>query len=260
MIPIYSEQEFKKTSSKSKLPLLCKKCNKKFFLTKHKITQIINKTTHKTGNFCSNKCQRFFEDPPIFVKCKKCDIKFKKQLCQIKKSKNHFCSRSCAATYNNLHKTTGTRRSKLEVWIEEQLTSLYPNLDIEFNQKKAIKSELDIYIPSLSLAFELNGIYHYKPIHGQDKYDQIQNNDNRKFAACLENDIDLCIIDTSQQKYVKPKTSQKYLDIITSIIMNKMVNPWSDLNRRPLDSKSSALFQLSYRGLHISCFSFNFIS
>jgi len=72
------------------------------------------------------------------------------------------------------------------------------------------------------LAFELNGIFHYEPIYGQNKLNQIQNNDNRKFQACLENNIELCIIDTSSQTYFKPKTAQKFLDIITNLINNKI--------------------------------------
>ena len=64
-------------------------------------------------------------------------------------------------------------------------------------------------------------IFHYEPIYGAEKLASIQNNDNRKFQACLEKGIELVIIDTSRQVYVKPKTSQKYLDIITKIIEQK---------------------------------------
>ena len=81
--------------------------------------------------------------------------------------------------------------------------------------------ELDIYIPSLKLAFELNGIYHYEPIHGSDKLNKIQNNDNRKFQACAEQGISLCIIDTSSQSYFKENTSEKFLKIIINIINSK---------------------------------------
>ena len=78
------------------------------------------------------------------------------------------------------------------------------------------------YLPKLNLAFELNGIFHYEPIFGESKLDRIQNNDNRKFQACLENGIELCIIDTSSQKYFKEKSSQKYLDIITNLVDSKL--------------------------------------
>ena len=76
----------------------------------------------------------------------------------------------------------------------------------------------------MNLAFELNGIYHYEPIHGNDKLLKIQNNDNRKFQACLEQGIELCIIDSSQQKYFKKQSSEKYLNIISTIINNKSMN------------------------------------
>jgi hypothetical protein len=74
---------------------------------------------------------------------------------------------------------------------------------------------------SLNIAFELNGIFHYEPIYGNDKLNKIQNNDMRKFQACLEHNIELCIIDTSQQKYFKESTSQKYLNIIVNILNEK---------------------------------------
>ena len=35
---------------------------------------------------------------------------------------------------------------------------------------------------------------------------------------CYKRQIDLCIIDTSSQKYFKERTSKKFLDIITNII------------------------------------------
>ena len=140
------------------------------------------------------------------------------------KSGNSFCSLSCAAKYNNTHKTNGNRRSKLEKYLEEKLIQLYPNIEILFNNKEAINSELDVYFPSLKLAFELNGIFHYEPIYGSEKLNRIQNNDNRKFQACLENEIELCIIDSSQQKRFNESTSEKYLKIIVDIIELKKSN------------------------------------
>lgn len=141
---------------------------------------------------------------------------------EIKKSPNHFCSSSCAATYNNTHKTHGTRRSKLEIWLEQKLPSLHPSLEFHFNRKDAINSELDIYIPSLKLAFELNGIFHYEPIFGPEKLSQIQNNDQRKHAACYESGIEMCWIDVSSFKKFKKERAEKYLNIITEIINKKL--------------------------------------
>lgn len=161
--------------------------------------------------FCSPKCVTDYNKTGKVINCLNCNI-------EVYTTQNIFCSRSCSATYRNTHKTKGTRRSKLELWLEAKLTELYPTLLIQFNKKDTIGSELDIYIPSLKLAFELNGIFHYEPIFGADKLQQIQSNDTNKFQKCQELGISLCIIDTSSQKYVKEQTSKKFLDVITNII------------------------------------------
>ena len=206
----------------SSITLECPQCNSLFIRTKNVIQSKLGPHNNGQTIYCSRKC---FESKLITkekVNCLQCNVQFEKLLNQIKKFPNHFCSRSCAATYNNTHKTTGNRRSKLEIWLEEELTKTYKELEISFNKKDAINSELDIYIPALNLAFELNGIFHYEAIYGDDKLASIQNNDNRKFQACLEKQIELVIIDTSRQAYFKKYSSQKYLEIIKNIINNKL--------------------------------------
>jgi len=139
-------------------------------------------------------------------------------------NRNSFCSKHCAVTFNNKHKTKGTRRSKFEVWIEKQLTNDYPELEIDFNKTNAINSELDVYFPKLRFGIELNGIFHYEPIFGKDKLTSIQNNDERKFQACIENDIELMIIDISSIKYFKPEKATKYYIMIKDILSKKLCN------------------------------------
>jgi hypothetical protein len=175
------------------------------------------------ADFCSiGCCNRHRRLPLIPVCCEQCGKTFIKVKSHILKTKHNFCTKSCAAKYNNAHKTKGTRVSKLERWIAEQLPSLFPALDFHFNRKDAIKGELDIYVPSLRLAFELNGIFHYEPIYGPEKLGQIQNNDERKMQACVEHGIELCLIDTSSVTYFKPEKAQKYLSIISGIIHPKV--------------------------------------
>ena len=158
------------------------------------------------------------------MNCDYCGKSIEKLPSEIKHSKNHFCGQSCSAIFNNTNKSFGIRRSKLEIYLEECLRSLYPKLEIHFNRKDTINSELDIYVPSLKLAFELNGIFHYEPIFGEEKLKNIKNNDNRKFQACLEKQIELCIIDVSRQKYFKKKQSEEYLNIIISLINAKVAD------------------------------------
>lgn len=220
MKTLYSEKDYCQARGKDLLPFECYGCGQKFFQTKTKI-----KYETKRGRsikYCSQLCRGKYLCKSITDKCGFCGMECTRQFKEHKASKSGkiFCNNSCAAKYNNTHKITGYRRSKIEVWIEEQLKNLYPNLKILFNDKTAIKSELDIYIPSLSLAFELNGIFHYEPIYGQDKLKQIQSNDQNKFYLCQQNQINLCIIDISSIIHFKPAKAQKFLDIICKIITN----------------------------------------
>ena len=109
--------------------------------------------------------------------------------------------------------------------MEEQLRSRYPDLGFKFNKTDAIDAELDIYIPSLKLAFEMNGIFHYEPIYGDKKLASTKSNDHRKMLACAERGIELCVIDNSSMKNFKPLKAQKYLDIITCIVDQAISRP-----------------------------------
>ena len=218
---LISLEELKNFKSTDKIAVECITCKSIFYKLKRVIQRTLSgKYPNFKGLYCSRKCAH-----PINLlntNCTNCNLSIIKKIREIKNNKNNFCSQSCAATYNNTHKKFGNRRSKLEQWLEPKLSIEYSKLEILYSNKEAINSELDIYIPSLNLAFELNGIYHYEPIHGQSKLNQIQNNDHRKFQTCLEKGIELCIIDTSQHKYVKDQTNLKYLDIIKNIIDYKL--------------------------------------
>lgn len=195
--------------------LECYNCKKTFNKNKSEYNRIL-KLNRKC--FCSFACSTESKRLSKTCKCCYCNKEILKKVSQIKKVKNTFCSTSCSAKYNNTHKTIGSRISKLEIYIKNKLSELYPSLHILYNNKTVINSELDIYIPSLKLAFELNGIFHYEPIFGNNKLKQIQNNDSVKFQSCINKQISLCIIDTSKQKYFKESSSKQYLDIIVNII------------------------------------------
>ncbi len=190
--------------------LKCNYCKKDF---KRDISNIHD---YAKNTYCSKHCQNKARITSIGVSCKQCNKSFYKRPNQIKKSKNHFCSRSCAATYNNKHKKYGTRRSKLEVYLEEKLRKQFHDLTIECNSKSAIESELDFYFPSLKLGIEINGIFHYEPIFGKDKLESIQSNDKAKQRACDQKGIDLIIIPTLDS--YSSKTRRTYLESIITII------------------------------------------
>ena len=146
------------------IELICEHCGTIFYRTKSFANAAVK---HAGETFCSHRCHGLAQTARGTQECicAQCGKQFLKRISQIKRKKrNNFCSSSCSGTYNNLHKTHGARRSKLEIWLEEQLRTLHPNLEILFNRKEAIDSELDIHFPTLNLAFELNGIFHYEPI------------------------------------------------------------------------------------------------
>lgn len=217
--------------SREIVPFICAYCGKEVLnKTKHaiqiKIRKILGDYEKHESNFvvCDRSCSKNYKSLlkgvlPQIVTCKNCGINFKKAYKEIKKSNNNnFCSKSCAATYNNKNKTHGTRRSKLEKWLEKELIKAYPNLDIHFNRKDTIGSELDIYIPELKLAFEINGIFHYKPIYGESKLKSIQENDELKRKSCIKNDIELIYVDVSSMNYFTPKAGASYLKFIKDTI------------------------------------------
>jgi hypothetical protein len=204
------------------IKLNCDNCKIEFLRTKRSYNHNINRKS--STSFCNTICRdKFFAKRSPEVSCKNCNKKFRKRISQIKLTKNNFCSQSCAATYNNTNKTEGIRRSKLEKWLEEKLTKIY-DFTILFNQKTTIGSELDIYIPSLNIAFEINGVFHYEPIYGLEKLSKIQNNDSKKAEKCINAGIKLFTIDVSKLIKFKEINCIKYLEMINEIIKDAILN------------------------------------
>jgi len=152
------------------------------------------------NHFCSRECgfKNHTSEGTSKVICRNCDNVFTKHNSEILKSTNNFCSKSCAATYNNKNKSYGIRRSKLEIHIENKIKSEFPHISFVSNCKKIIGSELDLYFPSLNLAIEINGPLHYEPIYGEEKLLQIQANDKLKINACSDANIKLVTVDNLQ--------------------------------------------------------------
>ena len=221
---LYNDLSFSQAKGCELFDIKCTGCGNIVKRTKHSILNSTNQNIDEL--YCTRACatrNTSKKNRPIISNCAQCGKQVSTYLTTYNKSKTKrfFCNKSCAATYNNTCKQHGTRVSKLEKWLQEKLTTLYPNLEIHYNRKDAINSELDIFIPKYKLAFELNGIFHYEPIYGKKLLEKSQNNDQRKMQACYERSIELCVIDTSSQKYFKESTSIIFLDIITKIINTK---------------------------------------
>ena len=153
--------------------------------------------------------------------CTNCANEFSREKRQVSSSiaknvKNYFCSRSCNVSYNNKHKDHGDMRSSIEIWIEGRVRELFPQLEVHFNRKDAIEAELDIYVPSLRLAFEVNGRSHYEPIWGEDVFSKTLLNDQAKVEACKRLGIELIVVDAG--KFSAIKKDPNFEKIVYSVI------------------------------------------
>lgn len=192
---------------------LCKVCNKEFQR---------KSDTRGDKTICSIRCLNITKGTVLKCSCDNCGKEFFRQKNKMGAESKHFCSQYCNGFYSSTNKTCGIKRSKLEIDLGESLLNNFKNLDIIFNNHEAINSELDIYIPKIKFAIELNGIFHYEPIFGQDKLEKIKNNDDRKFQACLEAGIELCVVNSSAIKDGKCKAGRILINSMIFLIKNKI--------------------------------------
>lgn len=110
----YTESEFKETKSRVFLNITCPCCSNIFSLTKHQIQTSWEQSTSKIL-YCSTECKSKSKvKGKVYVKCKQCNTGFDKNLYEFKKYKNHFCSQSCSATYNNTKRSEESRMKQRE--------------------------------------------------------------------------------------------------------------------------------------------------
>lgn len=194
----------------------CKNCGKET----NKSVNRYNESIKKGWNFfCSKVCRYNFQEKGKEFSCAQCSKIIVKTPAQIRQTKtNVFCSKSCAAQFNNRHKKTGTRRSKLEIYLEQKIKSRFSELKLFCNSKKPIGLELDFYFPDLKLAVEINGFLHYKAIFGLEKLNRIQELDRDKALKCKSKGIYLFIIDVSNEPHLTQTIKLKHWKTLKKLI------------------------------------------
>lgn len=103
----------------------------------------------------------------------------------------------------NLDKNKFKKLGKGQFFLFNIIQELFPNEIIEYNKKhpeiisnKGRKLELDIFLPNIKIAFEYQGIQHYKENYfaDQKKFNRQQENDKLKKIKCKEIGISLYCI------------------------------------------------------------------
>jgi len=191
---------FEKNNMNNKyMELTCDRCGNKFFRT---IKQIKNNLSRGRKNYCSLSCNsKKYAVRMVHTQCTECNNQFTKEASQINKTKHHFCSRSCAATWKNRHKTSGFRRSQLEVYLISKFQKEYPHICVHPNDRELIGLELDLFLPDYKIAIEINGICHYKPIYGDEKFKKTLKNDETKRLKCQDIGVILVVIPNLWRKF-----------------------------------------------------------
>lgn len=169
--------------------------------------------------FCSIKCRYALQEKGKNFSCAWCSKLIIKTPAEIRKTKNNvFCSKTCSASYNNRHKKSETKRSKLECYLEQELKLNFPALKFLCNSNETIGLELDFYFPDLKLAIELNGFLHFKPIYGAEKLARIQKNDREKILKCTQSEITLFVIDVSNEFHLTEQLKEKHWKLIKELV------------------------------------------
>ncbi len=219
MIQIPDLSQYK---SRDLIPFQCIQCNNVFHRPKNEVQRLVKGNYHGSLTLCSKVCNGLNSQKRHEVKCEYCNKMFIKKASDMR-STYHFCSRSCSTKYQNSNKTKGFRRSKAEFLIESLIKNDFPNLNLISSDRNLLSNglEIDIHLPDIKLAIELNGPIHFQPIYGKDKFDKTVENDARKISQLTNLGYGIIVVDISSLGYWKtaePKLIYYYKTKIQPII------------------------------------------
>ena len=175
--------ELEGLTSRALIQLRCRICHQEFTRPKNAVQVVLKGTQLRSLDFCSRTCAAAARvTGKNLHPCAQCGKSTWKPPSVIKKSKHVFCSQTCSGFFNNKKRTTGIRRSRAEVFLASLIRRDFPEINLEENTRSFLPSslEIDILLPEIKLAIELNGPIHYLPIYGQEKLIFTQNRDIQK--------------------------------------------------------------------------------
>ena len=176
----------------------CKKCNAKLInqITKPISTSKIKKEIEDKGyEIVSHNHQNNITDSLWTLKCKNGHT-FQKKGGGLK------TMQSCPECFVDSHEEFLFRKL-IEGHFNTEFPKSHPEWLVNSHTNRVL--ELDLYSKALKLAFEYNGVQHYEPIYGQDRYLVSLRNDKEKKQRCLENNVKLISIKHMSVKILNKK-------------------------------------------------------
>lgn len=157
--------DFLLLKSKDNVPIICQECFHNFNTKKSNILSK-KKEYNSFIRFCSSSCsvKNRVKDNKVKLNCSQCEKEIIKTKLQASKSKNHFCSRSCSASFNNKKFVKRTlirtcvecnslvksyRHTRCEKHHENYINNKYINKTIgEYRNKSSLKDKHSSWINS----------------------------------------------------------------------------------------------------------------
>ena len=183
------------------------------------------------------------------INCPECNVLFKPLKDRKHNKAKHnqrFCSKSCRMRYfnKNFHINKGCKRniSFPEDYLFLKIKEVFPFLNIIQSDRKTLQSglEIDICMPDISLAIEVNGPVHYFPIFGEKKLVDVQLKDSAKFRELSDMNYSFFVINVSEvssRKKQKQLIDEVFETKISPIIKNKI----AEVGIEPTRHKGGAL-------------------
>ena len=112
--------------------------------------------------------------------------------------------------------TVTGNRSQAEQIVIDLLRFHFRKLKILPNDKTAIGRELDIYLPDYKIAIEIDGVFHQRPVYGEESFERTQRNDLKKSEKCQEAGIKL-------YRITLPEDSRTYYKFLKEEVSNNLV-------------------------------------